>query len=89
VFFTQHAIERFRQRYAPGFTHAAALRELQTLALSARPMREKAPGGKLRYVISDGEPITLVCIRNPRGTGDRIVCITVLPKGETEDDPES
>lgn len=83
MYFTPHAIERFRQRYAPGYTYSAALRELQTLALSAKPQKRKASGGKLYYLITNGQPILLVCHRNERGDRlaerDRLVCETVLP----------
>jgi len=80
MFFTQHAIERFRQRFAPGLPHSHCLRELKVLGASAHRLKERTRTGELQLEVSDGSGAIFVL------KGD--VCVTVLYGREDEDESD-
>lgn len=80
MFFTQHAVERFRQRFAPALAHGHCLRELKLLAASAHRLKERTRTGELQLELSDGSGAILVV------KGD--VCVTVLYGVEDEDESD-
>ena len=84
MFLTQHAVERFRERWAAGLSYQHALRELRLLSRSARRLRERTAAGDLQFEASDGSGIIFVVKREP-GFGDGLVCATVLPEPEAAD----
>lgn len=82
MYFTAHAIERFQQRWAPGFPLNACLRELCVLARTVRPLKARTRAGQEQWQVTDGAPIVLVCKRD-RGRME-LVCVTVLPEPEPD-----
>ena len=88
MFFTQHAVERFRRRWAPGLSHAAALRELITLSQTARPLRERTFDGEEQWEASDGSGLVFVVRRDQGRKRHGFVCVTVLPQREQPEDVE-
>ena len=87
MYFTQHAIRRFRQRWAPALSYGAAVRELVVLSQSSVLLREKTYKGDLQFKSSDGAPIVFVCKREPGNGRDGLVCVTVLPEPAPASDP--
>ena len=77
-YFLPHAVDRFRQRFAPGLSHGHALRELIAMSGRARRIKAGAMGGRLYFEIGDSDKIVLVCQRRERG----LAVMTVLPPGE-------
>lgn len=90
MYFTQHAIERFRERFVPQFSHGRAKHELIALVPLARPLREHTAHGEQRWLIDDGTSrIVLVVKRDHRGP-DGLTCVTVLQADEPwEDQPDA
>jgi hypothetical protein len=84
MYFTEHAIRRFRAHSAPGFSYSAALRELIVLSATCAPIRQKAKEGDLQFQVTDGQRIIFVCKREPHPGTDGLVCVTVLPEPEAE-----
>jgi hypothetical protein len=87
VYFTQHAVERFRERFAGGLTFYSARQELIILAKTAVPLRELTGSGEQQWLVTDGVPFLLVCKHDPRSG---LVCVTVKPAPESagpEPDP--
>jgi hypothetical protein len=82
VYFTQHAVERFRQRWASGLSYARARYELVILSKTAVPLRERTQAGDLQFQVTDGAPIVFVCKREHREGHGALVCVTVLPEPE-------
>lgn len=84
VYFTHHAIERFRERWAGGLPYAHALRELVVLGQNAVLLRSRTRNGDLQYQVKEAaDPIVFVCKRDHPGRGG-LVCVTVLPEPETD-----
>lgn len=78
---THHAVERYRNRFAPDATFMEAQRELEELARRASPLKERTVNGTEQWRTPDG--VILVVTRDYK---DGPVCKTVLPKYEEEND---
>lgn len=89
MFVSQHAVERFRKRFAGGLSHGHALRELILLTKTARRLRENAEAGRERWEAADGSGMILIVERThgARRIGDGLTCVTVL-RGDETDDPD-
>jgi hypothetical protein len=85
IFFTKHAIDRFRERFAGGLGYGHALAELKVLSQGARRLRDKTANGEERYEVGDGSRMVFVVKDDPRAGK---VCVTVL-FGEDEHGAES
>lgn len=83
MYFTQHAVDRFRARCAPGLTYAHALRELKFLSQSARRLKEHTASGEEKFEASDGSKLVFVVKRGH--SGDGLTCVTVLYGDEEQD----
>jgi hypothetical protein len=79
---TIHAVERFRERWAPGFTYWRAKRELLFLAMGAFPMRNKSKAGGELWRCKWDDQIVFVVARNTR---HQPVCVTILPPEPYDD----
>ncbi len=88
MYITQHAVERFRKRYAGGLSHGHALRELIVISREARRLNETAQDGRELWEASDGSGMVLVVARESGGRrrGDGMTCVTVL-YGREDVDP--
>lgn len=80
VYCTQHAVERFRERWAQGLTYAHARRELSLLAQRATHMRERSVNGQEQWICNDGSGIVMLMKRDAGQRG--MICVTVLPPEE-------
>lgn len=76
---TQHAVERFQQRWAPNESFAVLSERLQALIASATRVREKTNRG---HEIWTSEGVRFVVKRDPR-VGP--VVVTVLPDRGPDD----
>lgn len=85
VYCTQHAVERFRERWAKGLTYPHARRELMILATGATRLKERSVNGQEQWLVNDGSGIILVMKRDPGQRG--MICVTVLPDREVPADP--
>jgi len=79
-----HAVERYRERWAPHLTPEQAHEELLRLSEGARPEKAKTKGGQELWVANDATRKILFVVKRDRGTRERI-CVTVLPEGAMED----
>lgn len=61
---TVHAVERFKERIAPGFSYNHARRELVLLAANATPTKERTAGGQEIWLAGDGSGIRFVVKRD-------------------------
>lgn len=89
MYVTQHAVERFRRRFAGGLSHAHALRELVVITRTARRLDGNTADGAERWAAEDGSGMVLVVRSTPPGKrpkGDGRTVVTVL-FGTEEDDP--
>lgn len=77
---THHAVERYRNRFAPDATFMEAQRELEELARRASPLKERTVNGTEQWRTPDG--VILVVTRDYK---DGPVCKTVLPKCEEDE----
>lgn len=75
VSFTHHAVERYTERYAAGASPEEAEEQLRREAGLAVRVRQKAKGGRERWLTPGGA--VLIIRRN--GPGRSPTCITVLP----------
>jgi hypothetical protein len=78
-----HAIERYRERWAPHLTSKQAREELLILSEGARPEKTRTRGGQELWVANDKTRKILFVVKRDRRTRERI-CVTVLPEGAME-----
>ena len=79
-----HAVERYRERWAPHLTLRQAREELHRLSEGARPEKAKTRGGQELWVANDATRKILFVVKRDRHTRERI-CVTVLPEGAMGD----
>ena len=71
---TNHAIEQFRDRVAPGLTIGKARHEAIILSRSATRTEDRTGAGEELWVATDGAPVRFVV----KTDGGRRVCVTIL-----------
>jgi hypothetical protein len=76
---TDHVIERYIERYAPGLTETEARVQLDGLAAGAVRVRQKTLCGDTQWANNN----MLFVTRRDRGNGAEI-CVTILPKDSME-----
>jgi hypothetical protein len=83
-YITEHAIDRFRERVAPGLSPTHAKRECILLARGAKRTDEKSSHGDEVWVAQDGAPVRFVVKTDEQGMR---VCATVLGPEDRESEP--
>lgn len=79
VNFQPHAIERFIQRHMPGITMPVAHRILRDAVPTARRLRDRTRSGEECWLLAEYDAVMV--IRRDGRDGQRVSCLTILPKG--------
>ena len=87
IYFTIHAVDRYKSRWRPNYSNRAALSELIIAAKDATCQKKRTACGQAIWhaTTRDGDSLRLVTKNDDR----RIVCVTILPQvGEIDDEDE-
>jgi hypothetical protein len=76
---TDHAVERYVLRYAEGVSYPRARADLERLAGTAVPIKERSVNGQQLWRVD--EPPMLLVVKPDAG---KYVCVTVLPQSVAE-----
>lgn len=80
--FEPHAVDRYRQRFAPDLSYDEATAALAAAAPGAIPLKERTTAGDALWRLPD-LGVVIVTKRDPGVTGH--VCVTVLPRSASRD----